>query len=356
LSGLLARRLHNQYLTGPGLTRPEDVVRLLGAVQSQDYPGAKWSIGMRLKRGTDALVDRAFSEGRFLRTHVLRPTWHFVLPEDIRWMLELTSPHIRRMNSYVARRFAVDGPLCRRALRTIAKALEGGRHHTRADIAALLGRAGIKASGIRLAYIVMEAELTGLVCSGAMRGKQQTYALLDERAPGARTLPRDEALAQLALRFFQGHSPATLRHFVWWSNLKVSEAKRGLADVESRLESEVIDGTTWYSVARRASFRRTSSAHLVPEYDEALVGSRDMGTLDLVTRIPGRPTEAFLKPIVIGDRSAGVWRRLVGPRSVTIEIWPLGRLSARHTAMIERAAARYGKVLGRPVSVRSVRR
>ena len=350
MSGLLARRFHNQYLSGPGLTRPEDVVRLLGAVQSQDYAGAKWSLGMRLTRATDGQIDRAFNEGRFLRTHVLRPTWHFVLPEDIRWMLDLTSPHVRRMNSYVARRFEVDAPLCRRALRLIGKALEGGRHLTRAEIAALLGRSGIKAGGIRLAYIVMEAELTGLVCSGAMKGKQHTYALLAERAPGARTLPRDEALARLALRFFQGHSPATLRHFVWWSNLKVSDAKRGLADVEPQLEREVIGGTAWYSVARRTAFRRPTRALLIPEYDESLVGSRDMGTLNLATRIPGRPTEAFLKPLVIGDRNAGTWRRPA--HGAAIETRLLGRLNGRQSAALDRAAARYGKFLGTPVSVR----
>jgi len=354
-SDFFRQRLLNQHVTRPGLKRPEDVVRLLAAVQSQDYPGAKWSIGMRLARGTDAQIDEAFNEGRILRTHVLRPTWHFVLPEDIRWMLDLTSPHVRRMNQYVARRFEVDAALCRRALRILEKALRDGRHHTRAEVAALLGKSGIRASGIRLACIMMEAELTGLVCSGVMKGKQQTYALLAERVPGARTLPRDEALGRLAWRFFQGHSPATLRHFVWWSNLKVADAKRGLADVEWKLERETIEGTIWHSVARRTSTRGATAAYLVPEYDEALVGSRDMGPLDLATRIPGRRTESFLKPVIIGDRNAGTWRRLMSPRAATIELSLCTSLTAPQSGSLERAAERHGRFLGVPVTLRTLR-
>ncbi|HSQ32068.1 MAG TPA: crosslink repair DNA glycosylase YcaQ family protein [Gemmatimonadaceae bacterium] len=83
---MIRRRLAGQHLTAAGLPGVVDVVRSLGAVQAQDYAGAKWAIAQRARDATDAVVERLFNDGRILRTHVLRPTWHFVLPEDIRWM------------------------------------------------------------------------------------------------------------------------------------------------------------------------------------------------------------------------------------------------------------------------------
>ena len=327
-------------------------MRHLGAVQSQDYPGAKWSLAMRLKRATDASLDAAFDAGRFLRTHVLRPTWHFVLPEDIRWMLELTSPHVRRQMGYYNRHFELSPAVYRKTHRILEKALRDQRHLTRTEVAAELARGGVRAAGTRLAFILIEAEQIALVCSGAMKGKQQSYALLTERAPEAKALPRDEARARLALRFFQGHSPATLRHFAWWSQLTLAEAKRGLADVDSQLEREVRDGTEWYSAAGRTAQVRSVMAHLIPEYDEALVGSADMEHKD-IRRTASRRADNFIKPIVIGGRHAGAWRRLMGPRTVTIEAALQARLSASESTALRRAVERYAEFLGRPVMLRT---
>lgn len=345
---LFRRRLHTQHVAGPPLERPEDVVRSLVAVQSQDYPGAKWSVGQRVRRGTDAGVDRAFASGAILRTHVLRPTWHFVTPDDIGWLVRLTAPHVHALNAYYYRKLELDAALFARSHALFADALGGGRQRTRAELAALLRQAGIVADGFRLAYIMMHAELEGLVCSGALRGKQHTYALLAERAPAARVLARDEALAELALRFFTGHAPATLQHFVWWSALPVADARAGLAAVERQLTREVRDGHTfWRGAADPVTEDEGLTAYLLPEYDEALVGYADLAVPDLPRAGAWRDT--FNRPVIVGGRRAGTWRRAVRKRDIVMEMNLFAPLDSAHASAVAAAVERYGRFLELPV-------
>jgi hypothetical protein len=341
-------RLRNQRLTGPGFAAPADVVAWLGAVQSQDYPGAKWSVGQRVAKGTDAMVEDAFNRGHILRTHVLRPTWHFVTPADIRWMLELTAPHVRRFNAYWYRVNRVDQPLLARVRKLVEKALEGGNYHTRTEVGALLARSGVEAATTRLAAIMMHLELEGLVVSGPMRNRRHTYALLDERAPAVAPIARDEALARLAHRFFTGHGPATVRHFAWWSNLSLRDCTAGLAAARGDLTTATIDGIEWFGFADPPPRAVVRGALLVPEYDEALVGSRELGVEDLPhTRT--RWTDTFLRPVLIDGRRAGTWRRHLG-REVVIETNLFARLDPVRRAKLGAAIRRYGRFAGLPVS------
>ena len=209
------RRHYHQRLTQNPLPGPAEVVAWLGAVQAQDYPGAKWALGLRMQDAADDIVERAFSDGAILRTHVMRPTWHFVTPADIRWMLNLTASRVNAASAYMYRQLELDDALFLRGNAVIARALQGGRQLTRVELRGALAEAGIVAEGARLSYIVMRAELDAVVCSGPWRGKQFTYALLDERAPRSRALERDQALAELTLRYFRGHGPATARDFAW---------------------------------------------------------------------------------------------------------------------------------------------
>ncbi len=211
------RRLHNQLLIQHPFDQPNEVVAWLGAVQAQEYGHAKWALGMRLPGATDVDVERAIAEGSILRTHVMRPTWHFVTSADIRWMLELTGPRVHALNAYYYRQQGLDDALFARSNAVLAKALAGGNYLTRPELQAALAGAGIVADGgLRASYLMMRAELDMLICSGPRRGKQFTYALLDERAPAASSLPRDEALAELTRRYFTSHGPATLKDFAWW--------------------------------------------------------------------------------------------------------------------------------------------
>jgi hypothetical protein len=347
------QRLHTQHIAGPGLATPESVVQLLGAVQSQDYSGAKWSLGQRVVNGTNAAIDAAFASGRILRTHILRPTWHFVAPEDIRWMLRLTAPRVHALNAFYYRSQELDDAVFTRCHRTISLALQGGNHLTRLELAARLRAAGIVADKLRLAYVMMHAELEGLVCSGPLRGKQHTYALLEERVPPQPTLSRDEALAALVRRFFTGHAPATAKHFVWWSGLTVADANAGLRMVEQELSRDVSDdGTEWFGGPKTVPRRGPMAAYLIPEYDEALVGGKDLGVSDIPrSRQKRQWKDTFFRPIIIDGQRAGTWRRSIARGEGRIETNLLGKLDRDQEKALDAAANRFGIFLGMPVRV-----
>ena len=247
------RRLAGQFLTVPGPAKPEDVVRRLGAVQAQDYAGAKWALALRTKTAlTDAAIERAVDAGAIVRTHVLRPTWHFVAASDLRWMLALTGPRVSRTLASYNRALEITPVVIRRSHAAIVKALGGGKHLTRAELAAVLARARVGAlTGMRLGRLVAQAELDAVVCSGARRGKQSTYALLDERVPAAQAIERDAALAELARRYFPTRGPASAHDFAWWSGLTVGDARRAVEILGRTLARVEIDGRPHLDGRRR---------------------------------------------------------------------------------------------------------
>jgi len=206
----------------------------LGAVQAQEYALAKWSLGQRSRDAHDAIVEQAIADGAILRTHVLRPTWHFVLPEDIRWMLDLTGPRVQASTGSYLRKLGLDEDVLMKANTKIERALRGGNQLMRKELKVVLEKGGIEVDGVRLGFIMGDAELNGLVCSGARRGKQHTYALLSERAPDARVLDPDVALLELTLRYFTSHGPATVKDFNWWSSLRMADIRTGIEMAGSR--------------------------------------------------------------------------------------------------------------------------
>ncbi len=343
------QRLRQQRLAQNPLQTPEEIVAWMGAVQAQDYLGAKWSLGLRMEHATDDMIEQAFAEGRILRTHVMRPTWHFVTSADIRWMLELTAPRVNAVNAFRYRQLELDDALFRRSHAIIANSLQGGQMRTRAEIGAALTEAGIAAEGSRLSYIMMRAELDGIVCSGPRRGKQFTYALLDERSPYARRLPRDEALAELTRRYYTGHGPATVHDFVWWSGLTVGDAKAGLDMLASALIHEQIDGQIYYcSPSLPPTAEPSHTACLVPTYDEFLVGYAGFDML----RRGGRSANhhlVFESTIVIGGQVVGSWRRTFKKETVVIELAPFAPLTAADEQAVISAAQRYGDFVGMPM-------
>src|SRR5215471_4517627 len=190
------RRLHNQHLTHRTLETPQALVEWLGAVQAQDFAAAKWALGLRLRGVTDDSIEQAFTDGALLRTHVMRPTWHFVSPADIGWLLALTAPRVQQALAYSNRKLELDEVVLRHTNAVLANALQGGKQLTRDELTTVLQQAGVATAGeLRVTHMLMRAELDGVICSGARRGKQFTYALLAERAPQARSLDRDKALA-----------------------------------------------------------------------------------------------------------------------------------------------------------------
>jgi hypothetical protein len=247
-------RLHNQLVDTAPRKTPREVVGWLGAVQAQDYAGAKWALGLRLQRATDADIEQAVADGAILRTHVLRPTWHFVAPEDIRWLLPLTAPRVHQANAYHYRRLELNRAVFRRSNAALAKALGSGQQLTRTELASAIREAGIEVNNLRLALLIMYAELEGVLCSGARRGKQFTYAPLDDRVPVRKTLAREEALVELAHRYFTSHGPATEEDFMWWSGQTRAGVRGSLETIGKQLAREVINGRIhWFDASGHTS-------------------------------------------------------------------------------------------------------
>src|SRR5687768_6475670 len=244
---LALRRLANQRLVSQRFASPAEVVRQLGAVQSQDYAGGKWGVAQRTGGASDAEVERALSDGAIVRTHVLRPTWHFVAAEDIRWMLALTAPRVRATMLTYDRHLGLDDAVFARSAAVITRELAGGRHRTRAQLGEALNREKIDSGvGQRMAHLMMRAELDGLVCSGVRDGMQSTYALLEERVPPVPPMHRDEAMHELAMRYFRTRGPATVHDFSWWSGLKMGDARRAIELAGASLAHELLDGRTFW--------------------------------------------------------------------------------------------------------------
>ena len=348
---IAARRLLQQRLAGHRLAGPADVVSWLCAVQAQDYPGAKWAIGLRMRDASDVAVERAFADGTILRTHVMRPTWHFVSPKDLRWMLELTAPRIKGFNAHMHRELRLDEELFSRSNSVIARALEGRRYLTREELGVALADAGIVAKGPRLAYLIMRAELDAVVSSGPRRGRQSTYALLDERVPQTAGLGRDEALGELALRYFKGHGPATLRDLSWWSGLTATEAKAGLRMASHHLESETMaGGVYWFPRPAKAAAGESELALLLPAFDEFFIGYSGFGR----SRSGGSRGESdpvYNSPVLLGGLVIGSWRRAFKGEAVIVDAAPFANLGDAESELVSSAAERYGRFVGMPVEI-----
>ena len=354
LSAIAAQRLHNQLLSRAGLRRPEDVIKWLGAVQAQEYEPAKWALAIRMRDGVvDDIVERAFEQGRILRTHVMRPTWHFVTPNDIRWLTELTAPRVQRLMSTYRRQLNMDSALLVRGTTIVERALRDRNYLTRNELGERLTRANLSLSGIRLAHLAMYAELESVICSGPRRGKHFTYGLLAERAPHAIRMSRDESLATLSHRFFRSHGPATVRDFVWWSGLTTADAKQGVEMIRARRVE--VDGQTYWTIgpAPRGA-PRAPRVHLLPIYDEYFVAYRDRHAVPHgPSRVPagsGDPV-AFRHSLIVGGQVAGTWRTKRQSKAVTIDAFPLRRLTAAERRGLLEAVQDYERFLGTPVEL-----
>jgi winged helix DNA-binding protein len=349
---ILRQRLHNQLLSQTKFTQPSQVVTWLGAVQSQDYAGAKWAVAQRTQGQTDAEVEQAFARGEILRTHVMRPTWHFVTPEDIRWMLELTASRVRAAMASTDRQVGLETSIFKKSNAILSRALRGNQQLTRSELGHILQKEGIPAEGLRLGLLMLRAELDGIICSGARRGKQHTYALLDERAPQAKTLERDEALAQLAMRYFGSHGPATLQDFVWWSGLTMKDARKGMDFVKTQLTCETIDQRTYWFVLSTPKKRSSPTVHLLQNYDEYTVAYTDRTFLFDIAhndKLDSRGNIIFQYAIVMDGLIAGTWKRKIKKNEVVINIVLFTALTSDQHQAIIAAAQGYGKFLELPV-------
>ena len=349
------QRLRNEHLVGEPCAGPEDVVQWLGAVQAQDYAGAKWALAQRSRNTTSAEIDELFGSGKLLRTHVMRPTWHFVSPLDIRWLLALTAPRVHAVNASYYRKLELDDAIFEKSQAVFVRELQGDGQLTRTELARRLEQAGIVANGPRLGYIMMAAELDGVICSGALEGKQHTYALLDERVPPTQPLSRERALAELARRYFTSHGPALLKDFSWWSGLTIADTKSAIELAGKRLDrAELGEKVYWSGRSGSTTTRsRSPTLHLLPNYDEYLVAYRDHSpSFDSALFDVSAPPGIFDGHIVVLDgKVVGGWRRTIERDGITIRATLLVSCNEAETRALKAAAKRYGTFLGKPTTL-----
>lgn len=347
------KRLISLQIAAPKFERPEQVVSWMGAMQAQDYEMSKWAVGLRMNaKTTDLDIEKAMDEGRIIRTHVLRPTWHLVAPEDLPWMLELTAPHVKKLSNYMNRQLGLDDAVFSRCRKIIEKALQQHNHMTRDEIMVLLNNAGIATGDIRSAHIMHDAELCGLVCSGPRKGKQLTYTLLEKRITSPTKLNREESLAELAKRYFTSHGPATLKDFVWWSDLGINDAKKALAFNDHILTKAVMEEKEyWFQEASVAGKVGEESVFVLPAFDEFLVGYTDRtDTLALeISKECISVNGIFKATIVLGGQVVGIWKRTIKPKQVSVELKLLYPLGSDIVEIIKLGLKPYGEYLGKEV-------
>ena len=346
---VLQRRLATQRLSGDGLTLAADVVRLLACVQSQEYAHGLWSLGMRTLGLGASAVQAEFDRGDILRTHILRPTWHFVAARDIRWILKVTSPRVQMLNQTIYRQEELDPATLERGVALIVEELEGGRFLTRSELGNALAARGLVSKRLRLAYIVMNAELEGIICSGPMRGAQQTYALLDERAPQSLAARGD--IVELAHRFFLGHGPASIRDLGRWSSLTIGQSRDAVAAVKEHLDRITVEGVELWFDPDAPQPRPPSGALLLPLYDEVTL-SYPVINFPSAHGHPHQPGEdLFVGCVIIAEMNVGLWRRSIKGRKMIMEITLAPGVTPGSRPLAEAAAAELASFAGKELEL-----
>lgn len=343
-------RLYNQHIASTRFDKPSEVVEWLGAVQAQDYLGSLWALGLRMRNAIENDIEQALADRTIIRTWPMRGTLHFVAAADVRWMLELLTPRVVASNARrLKQEFDLDDAVFARSRKVFQRALQGGKQLSRNAMYQALEAAHISAAGSRGLHILWRLAQEGLLCFGARQGKQQTFALLDEWAPKAKRLERDEALAELARRYFTSHGPATVQDFTWWSGLAPTDALAGLEMVKRHLIQEVVGGQTyWLASTMPRSKGVSKTAYLLPAYDEYTVAYRDRSAaLGPVYAERSDSGIAILSPtMVIDGQVVGTWKRTLEKDSVVLTPSPFNSLKKADKRALGSAADQYGAFLG----------
>ena len=353
-SRVLAQRLATQRLSSAPLPKAGDVVRLLTCVQSQERDHAFFSLGLRTRKDTYAAVRREFDSGAFLRTHILRPTWHFVAPEDLRWILDLTSPRVLSSMAARHRQLGLDDALrVEHGLQLLTELLQDKTFRTRPELNDEFTHRGspIKPGG-QLGHLLLVAELRGVICSGPMEGVHHTYALVDEVVAPTPAREREEALVELVRRFFTGHGPATVKDFTRWSSLTVADTRAALAELGDDLEQVEVDGQPhWYdpeAVPRRSPAAPT--AYLFPTYDEVVLTYPTVGFPALSDHPYAERTDPFWAMVLADGENVGLWKRTISASAVEVEVRLAPSLSRARRTSVRLAAQRLAGFLERDLT------
>lgn len=348
LTEIARYRLVSQQLSGTHMQSAVEMVEWLGAVQGQEYTQTKWGLGLRLPHLTDKEIEGELNKGKILRTHLLRPTWHIVSAKDIRWLLKLTAPGVRKVNGYMYRQLELDNKVFSRCIDILAKVLQGGKHLTRKEINETFEKHKIVAKGHRLSYIMMHAELEGIICSGSRKGNQFTYALLDERIRYRKSLERTDALAELTTRYFSSRGPATIKDFATWSGLTISDCKNGVEMLKPLLEKEITEGQEYFFNPKAAlPEKQSDKMHLLPVYDEFIMGYKDRSAIMTL-----KNNAPFLHDcmIVFRGQIIGTWKRTVLKKSIETAFDFFKPLNRKQSTALDEAVNRFSGFMNQIVN------
>lgn len=347
-------RLVAQQLNGTTFKTAPALVQYFGAMQAQDYSMSKWAVGTRIAVA-EKQVEQAIDDGRIVRTHVLRPTWHLVAAEDANWMLQLTAPHIRKAYLTMGYKLGIDHAFLKRSNKTIARLLQNGNYLTREEVMAHIKLPGEMKNDFRPSLVMMHAELAEICCNGPMRGKEFTYALLHERVNVAAPITRDEALARLAERYFLSHGPATAADFAWWSGLPAADVRKAVTFVKDKFKC-VDSGNTTYMMHEKhldALDSVKDTIHLLPAFDEFLISYKDRTpSIPLQLQKHAFTANGIFRPIiVVAGQVVGVWKRTVKKDSIVFEPQYLVNVTQKKRKLIAEQAEQFCRYAGKKLLV-----
>jgi DNA glycosylase AlkZ-like len=342
-------RLYNQQIALPRATSVYEAVKHLGAMQAQNYPGVLWSIGLRVPGTTVTDITQAIADRSIVRSWPMRGTLHFVPAEDLKWMLAYLTPRIVRGAAGRHRNLALDDQVFNKAKDILVHELQGGKALTRQQLFSSLEQHGIATANQRGVHILWYWSQKALLCCGPHNGKQQTFVLLDGWIQNNRQLTRDEAFAELALRYFTGHGPATVADLANWLKCSLTDARSGLAAVQNKLVSEEVDGQTYWMVQPPKVMPSSPRAFLLPGFDEYLLGYKDRSAMlasEHSQKVMPFANGMFRATLVLDGQIAGVWVQTTTAKTVSVKLIPFSNLTSGDQVAIQKPLAEYGRFIG----------
>lgn len=352
MDNLIARwRLHNQQIAQQSFTQPEAVVSWMGAMQAQDYGQAVWGIGVRTPGSTLSSIEQALTDARIIRTWPMRGTIHFVPPEDAGWMLQLSAARMIAKDRRRQEQLELTPAILERSQQLTAELLQGRQRVSRSALLQHFEAAGIQTHDGRGYHILWYLAQIGVICLGPVEKNEPSYALLSEWALHTVTRSRDEALAELARRYFTSHGPATLHDFAWWSGLTMADVRQGLEAAKPHLIAVAQAGKTYWMTPQAADSPPPSPLlFLLPGFDEYLLGYTDRADIlepQHASRICPGANGIFFPMIVVDGQIAGVWKRTFKKDSIVITHESFNDWNAQYRDLFEAAAQGYADFVGR---------
>jgi hypothetical protein len=351
ITSLSQYRLCTQQIAVQQFAAPAELVAWMGFIQAQDYPGAKWSIGLRVPGATDASIEQAIADKSIVRSWSFRGTLHFMSSADIRWMLQIAVPRVMPKFSTHLRKLEMDKATLSKSRAIFATVLRDGKHLTRKELMVALQKKKISTDGLRSNFFILNAALEGLICCGVRRSKEFTYTLLDQWLPATPKLHKEEALAALALRYFNSHGPATSQDFAWWLGITQADAKAALAAVVNKLQTITVNDQTYYLPSITLS-RSSASVYLLPGFDEYLLGYKNREAVlapEYAKHVVGAGNGLFAATIVVNGGISGTWKRTLKKDAVVLDLNYFTPLNNSQIKTIKTAANKYSSFIGLPL-------